>query len=243
MERQIQCVEVWGGKDACDISVKLAGLRGECLSVPFEGGSAGGDIHFLSVCGMSILSKMVLADVSGHGAEVADVAQVIHEALLESIGSHDNSTMLRHVNDAFLRRRAGAFKFTTMVATIFDSRDRSVVYAYAGHPSMLHGKAATGRFSPVVPDGRRGGIPLGVLPGTEYAQHMVQTAPGDVLVLYTDAYTEAEIEPGGMLGEVGLCALLEEPGTLAPADLKEHLLARLGRAITDDASLLIFEVL
>jgi len=242
--REIQCTEVWGGAGACDVSVLLAGVRGECWSQPFHGVKQGGDIHFLSVCGMSILSKVVLADVSGHGAETAEVSEIIHRALVENIGAHDNSTMLHQVNDSFMERRRGAFKFTTMVTAILDSRDRSLVYAYAGHPAILRGAAATGCFEPVRSHHNgRGGIPLGVLPGTEYSQHLVQLDEGDVLVFYTDAFSEAPDKNGGMLGAAGLASILEEPETMAPAALKSHVLDRVGRSLEDDASLILLEVL
>lgn len=242
--REIQCTEVWGGIGECDVSVMLAGVRGECLSKPYAGDSKGGDIHFLSVCGMSILSKIVLADVSGHGAENAEVAQVIHEALVENIGAHDNSTMLRQVNEAFLQRQGDDFKFTTMVSMIIDSRDRSLVYAYAGHPAILHGSAATGRFRPVRPErGPFGGVPLGVLPGTEYQQHMVQLATGDVLVVYTDAFTEARGADRELLGLEGFVRVLEQAGTMEPWRLKQHVVDELGDRTDDDASLVILEVL
>lgn len=240
----VQCTEVWGGVGACDVSVKLAGARGEVFSQPFRGGASGGDIHFLSVCGMSVLSKVVLADVSGHGVEIGEVARIVHEALVENVGAHDNSSMLRRVNDAFLSRRTGRFRFTTMVATILDSRDRSLVYAYAGHPSLLRGRASTGRFEPVRPEGaRKGSFPLGLLSGTEYEQHMVQLEKGDALVAFTDAFVECRGPGGEPIGEEGLVRLLEEAGTLAPAPLKEHLLSRLGREFEDDASLVVLEVL
>ncbi|MHC4548322.1 MAG: PP2C family protein-serine/threonine phosphatase [Planctomycetota bacterium] len=242
--REIQCTEVWGGTGGCDVSVKLAGVRGECYSRPFEGEEQeGGDIHFLSVCGISRLSKVVLADVSGHGHEAVAVSRIIHDALVESIGAHDNSTMLRQVNEAFLQRRTGAFKFTTMAALIIDSEDRSLVYAYAGHPAVLHGSAATGRFTPIQPQGQTG-IPLGILAGTEYQQYVVQLAQGDVLVVYTDAFTEARTEDGELLGSAGLVRLLEEAGSMRPADLKEHVLGSMRRTpFDDDASLVILEVL
>lgn len=243
MTRAIQCTEVWGGTGACDVSVQLAGMRGECFSRPHQGGAAGGDIHFLSVCGMSILSKIVLADVSGHGAESADVSGIIHAALLENIGAHDNSSMLAQVNEAFLQRRTGAFRFTTMVSLIFDSRDRSLVYAYAGHPAILHGSRETGRFERVRPsDGAQGGLPLGVLPGTEYAQHHVQLATGDVLAVYSDAFIETRVD-GEMLGEDGLARVLEGAPSMAPAELKKCLFDRLGGRFDDDASLIVLEVL
>lgn len=242
--REIQCTEVWGGVDSCDVSVKLAGVRGECYSRVFEGAKEGGDIHFLSVCGMSILSKIVLADVSGHGAETAEVSHIIHEALIENIGAHDNSSMLAKVNEAFLERRHGAFKFTTMVSLIIDSRDRSLVYAYAGHPSILRGSRETGRFDPLTPEGEeRGGMPLGVLPGTEYRQHFVQLDAGDVLAIYTDAFSEARTAGGDLLGEDGLARLLEGAGAMEPAVIKDHVLETLGPDRDDDASLILLEVL
>jgi serine phosphatase RsbU (regulator of sigma subunit) len=241
--REIQCTEVWGGVGACDVSVRLAGVRGECFSRPYRGGEKGGDIHFLSVCGMSILSKVVLADVSGHGEENAEVAGIVHDALVESIGAHDNSSMLRHVNEAFLRRREAAQRFTTMASMILDSRDRSLVYAYAGHPSVLRGDGGSGRFRPVEPEGARGGIPIGILPGMRYEQHAVRLARGDVLVVYTDAFSEARLVDGSLLGEEGLVRLLEGAGTMQPAGLKEHVLAALEGRLDDDASLVVLEVL
>jgi len=244
MQQQIQCTEVWGGTGSCDVSVKLAGVRGECYSKTFEGGAAGGDIHFLSVCGMSILSKIVIADVSGHGEESAAVSSIIHDALIESIGAHDNSAMMTQVNNSFVERRTGAFKFTTMVSLIFDSRDRSLVYAYAGHPSILCGSPKTGRFSPIRPEGQRAGLPLGILHGPEisYEQHLAQLERGEVLVVYTDAFSEAIVD-GAMIGEEGLVRILEGAGTLAPDLLKAHLIETVGTNFNDDASLLILEVL
>jgi serine phosphatase RsbU (regulator of sigma subunit) len=241
--RQIECTEVWGGTGACEVSVQLAGVRGECYSRPYGGTDGdGGDIHFLSVCGINRLSKVVVADVSGHGSEAAELSRVIHEALVESIGAHDNSTMLQHVNEAFLRQRTGEFNFTTMVALIFDREDRSLVYAYAGHPSILHGSARTGRFTPVRSECAVG-MPLGVREGNEYRQHVVHLEQGDVLAVYTDAFIEARLDDGKLLGQRGLARLLEGAESMDPAELKDHVLASLGREFDDDASLVILEVL
>jgi len=243
--RAIQCTEVWGGIGACNVSVQLAGARGECWSRPHAGSEEGGDIHFLSVCGMSRLTKVVLADVSGHGRETATVSAVIHDALAETIGAHDNTSMLEDVNEAFLERRSGKFRFTTMVSLIFDSEDRSLVYAYAGHPSVLRGRRETGAFETLRPGGAGPdtGLPLGVLPGSEYHQHSTALDRGDVLVVYTDAFSEAPGADGGMLGEAGLARLLEETGSLEPWRLKEHVLDAVGDRLDDDASLVILEVL
>ena len=239
---EFTCTEVWGGSGASDVSVGLAGVRGEVWSQPFEGSTAGGDIHFLSVCGMTKLSKVVLADVSGHGAETADVSQIIHQALAENIDAPTNTAMLEQVNRAFLDRHEGDFRFTTMVSVIFDNRDRSMVYAYAGHPAILRGR--NGTFQRLVPEGApQGGVPLGVLEQSGYVQHKVQLEEGDVLVFYTDAFIEAKGEDGEMLEEAGLARILESSESMQPARLKEHVLANMDGVFNDDASLVIMEVL
>ena len=172
-------------------------MRGECFSQTYEGSESGGDIHFLSVCGVNELSKLVIADVSGHGAATSAASAVIHDALAASVQARDNTQMLRHVNEAFLASdRTEAFHFTTMASLIIDSATRGMVYAYAGHPSLLRGDAQTGKFAAIVPEeSRRGGIPLGILEGTQYQQHFLQLEEGDVIVAYTDAFTEAP-KPG-----------------------------------------------
>jgi serine phosphatase RsbU (regulator of sigma subunit) len=129
-----------------------------------------------------------------------------------------------------------------MASLIIDNRDRSLVYAYAGHPAILRGR--TGRFERIRPASDRfGNIPLGVLPATRFEQYYTQLEPGDVLAIYTDAFTEARGEDGEFLGEAGLARVLEGAGSMAPDELKTHVLTTLGDDFDDDASLVILEVL
>ena len=88
-------------------------------------------------------------------------------------------------------------------------------------------------------------MPLGIVRGEalRYEQHHAQLEKGDVLVLHTDAFTEARGEDGELLGEEGLIRLLETAGTMQPWELKEHVLRELGEDLADDASLVVLEVL
>ena len=72
---RIQCMEVWGGNHAVATAVEVAGLDTWILSQPYEGDREGGDIHYVSTCGSGRVSRFVVADVSGHGANVGDLAQ------------------------------------------------------------------------------------------------------------------------------------------------------------------------
>jgi serine phosphatase RsbU (regulator of sigma subunit) len=72
---------------------------------------------------------------------------------------------------------------------------------------------------------------------------VVQLEKGDVLAIYTDAFIEVRTGDGELLGESGLARLLEGAESMHPAELKDHVLASLGRKYDDDASLVILEVL
>ncbi len=239
----IRCTEVWGGTAACDVCVNMAGIRGECISVPFRGAQDGGDVYFLSICGMNILSKIVVADVSGHGGEIARVSQYIHESIVQNIGEHDNSGMLNNINQAFLHHQLRGIRFTTMVSLIFDSRDRSLLYAYAGHPAILHASRETGRYQRIRPLNRpRGNLPLGVLSDTRYSQHLAQLERGDILVVYTDAFIEVKGRDGEMIGEAGLIRMLDDAKTTDTAMVARHMVETLGAHFDDDATLVVLEV-
>jgi serine phosphatase RsbU (regulator of sigma subunit) len=240
MPHELACSEVLGGIEATELSVKLPGARGEIWSRPYAGSRAGGDIHYMASCSAHRISKVVLADVSGHGAAVTDAASIIHRALIDNLNEYDNGRLLGSINRAFLSHAHETFRFTTMVATIFDSSDRSLVYAYAGHPPLLHGLSATRRFEPIDYDH---GVPIGVVDDTLYEQHRLELEKGDVVVFYTDALVEVPGPDGEPLGERGLIRTLESIGSFAPAVLKDRLLERVGAWLDDDATLIILETL
>jgi sigma-B regulation protein RsbU (phosphoserine phosphatase) len=66
-----------------------------------RGGGGGGDVYYISVCGQAILSRIALADVSGHGAEVSASAQVLHALMREHINTWDQTDFVRGLNQSF----------------------------------------------------------------------------------------------------------------------------------------------
>ena len=89
------------------------------------------------------------------------------------------------------------------------------------------------------------GLPVGLIPGTDYSQTVVTLKPSDLLVLYTDGITETE---NGTSQELGREQLLEW-ARRAPVDsakvLGEDLLHRLesfrGGLRNDDETLLVLQ--
>jgi hypothetical protein len=73
-------------------------------------------------------------------------------------------------------------------------------------------------------------LPLGVIEPTDYRQFAAKLAQGDVVVVYTDALTEAVGGPDGeYLGGKGLLELLERIGPDDPARLGYELIEAVAR--------------
>src|SRR5262245_66263684 len=70
MPRRLQCAETWAGNERTASLVELPGLVVWVHSVPAGPADAGGDVHYVSVCPSCIVSRVALADVSGHGLAV-----------------------------------------------------------------------------------------------------------------------------------------------------------------------------
>ena len=75
---QLSCGEIWGGIRNCDVDFTSAGLTASLYSVASDG-AKGGDIYFLSFCDGNPLTRMILADVLGHGEDVSQISQIIYQ--------------------------------------------------------------------------------------------------------------------------------------------------------------------
>src|SRR5208283_412217 len=89
------------------------------------------------------------------------------------------------------------------------------------------------------------GLPVGLIPGTEYSQTVVTLEPSDLLVLYTDGITEAGNETSQELGREQLLEWARRAPVDSPRALGEDLLHRLelfrGQIRNDDETLLVLQ--
>ena len=66
----MQCMEVWGGNQVVNSSVVMAGLDAWVYSKPYGGSDGGGDVYYVSACATGRITRLLVADVAGHGAPV-----------------------------------------------------------------------------------------------------------------------------------------------------------------------------
>jgi sigma-B regulation protein RsbU (phosphoserine phosphatase) len=183
MKTRFQCREVWGGNERVDQDIQIGSLKGYLLSVPYES-AAGGDIHFLSFCEEVNISKIVLADVAGHGDIVSIAAVELRALLREHLDEVDNSRLLQSINHS-LRNKLPNGRFVTMVAATFQANERRLIYAYAGHPVPLWYNIREKKWQLLQSDADAG-MPLGIIGDIEYFQMEKMLSPGDLLLFYTD---------------------------------------------------------
>jgi serine phosphatase RsbU (regulator of sigma subunit) len=245
----MRCLEVWGGNQAVDNGVVMAGLDAWLYSRPYRNQAAGGDIHYVSSCAAGMVTRVLVADVSGHGEAVADAAHRLRGLMRRYVNYIDQTRFIEGLNAEFSElAESGAFA-TAVAATYMALTDKFTVCS-AGHPRPLWYRRRTSVWSLMsdTPDrpprdcDHPSNIPLGIAGPTRYDQFAVSLSTGDLVVLYTDSLIEAKGSDGRPLGEEGLLAIARRLGV---ADAEEFLRALLkaighhGDSSTDDVTLLI----
>ncbi|TAM82787.1 MAG: serine/threonine-protein phosphatase [Acidobacteria bacterium] len=246
---RLACFELWGGNGNADHAVELPGLKGWVYSTPIEAGAGGGDVHYLSVCRQGLISRIVVADVAGHGSHASSMAENLRRVFQHHTDNWDQSALMRELNEAF-HRESTASQFATATVLGFYRETGELLFSSAGHPPALWYRAQEKSWellqdcTPYAVE--IGGLPLGLIPGTAYSQTGVRLAAGDTLVLYTDGITEARDPSGSALGQRGLLDLASSFTPESPAKTCQNLLSALqifrsGQPQHDDETMLVLQ--
>ncbi len=232
-EQQMECMEVWGGSEPIARQVRMRGLDAWVYSKPFEGAHGGGDVYYASSCATGRISRLLLADVAGHGAAVADVAVRLRGLMRRFVNFIDQAAFVRSMNQTFVSCSPDGCFATALVSTFFAPTNRLTV-CNAGHPQPLWYRSRDRRWTllrqvveaadQAVPNN----MPLGILDEVDYQQSDVEMHVGDLMVFYTDALSEAHDAAGDMICESGLLRVVQGLGTVDPAAFVDRLLAAVG---------------
>jgi sigma-B regulation protein RsbU (phosphoserine phosphatase) len=230
--RQLGCMEVRGGNRAEVYRAELPGLHAWVCCRPLKPATHGGDLYNMTVCNSGSVSRVTIADVSGHGENVSTVAEHLHDALREYADYWDQSALIRRLNDGFFKG-AVAGKFATAFLLSQYASTGALVFTNAGHPPPLWYHAALRKWTLLhdrMPDTTEiADLPMGMIPGTPYRQSAVQLEPDDLLLLYTDGVNESEDERGEQLGLDGLLKIAEGLPKISASAAGEALLAAVAR--------------
>jgi phosphoserine phosphatase RsbU/P len=230
--QQMQCMEVWGGSQVINRSVELGGLDAWVYSKPYGQAERGGDVYYASSCATGRITRLLLADVAGHGNVVATVAADLRMLMRRFVNRLDQTEFVRLLNQQFAAHSKAGMFATAVVATFFAPTQRLIV-CNAGHPRPLLYRAEEGMWSFLGSENAQEtseptNIPLGIVDVTEYEQFDLELESGDCLLSYTDALIESRDADGEMIGEAGLLRIIRLLGDVEPYRLTRELLKEIG---------------
>src|SRR3954471_14702788 len=154
--KHLQCMEVWGGNRAVETSVVMPGLDAWIYSRPAREGAigdpsettdtstghdaGGGDVHYVSSCAGGAVTRMLIADIAGHGPAVSDMARRLRKIMQRHIIQHEQTGFVRSLNREFgklTESQNQIGRFATAVAFTYDAPINRLLVCNAGHPPPL----------------------------------------------------------------------------------------------------------
>jgi sigma-B regulation protein RsbU (phosphoserine phosphatase) len=202
--------------------------------------AVGGDYFDVLSLGGNTLGLCV-ADVAGKGIPAALLMSNLQAAVRGLACPSLAPDLLCNGLNSLVWKNTHTDRFITLFYAQLDVATRRLRYVNAGHnpPMVMHADGSHERL-------QEGGGVLGVFEEQSFGLGVVDLAPGDRLVLFTDGVTEASNSEGEEFGDWRLVSLLEEKRGLPAAALREKIAAAIsefsGGHLTDDATLLVLAV-
>ncbi len=185
---------------------------------------------------------LVIADASGKGMKGALIGSCLHTLLHTESSREALHHTIARIND-YLCRFLPDDSFVTLLAVLLDPRTGRFDYVNAGHPPALLARR-DGRVEQLESGCN---LPLGIMP-TPFDMHQGELGDDEVLILYTDGFTELPGRDRGLLGleqfRRGIASIVAAPGRdpLQTLEAELHNLIEAHRkaaVATDDAAFLL----
>lgn len=245
---RLQCAEIWGGIEKEKADVASPGISAS-LFASSGGDTKGGDIYYLTLCNSTNITRMVIADIAGHGECVSEISQSLYHTLKKYVDNLDGSSILSDLNQVAISR--GIDAITTVAIATYYRHDGSFSFVYAGHPPILYKSKGKKRWQEAKVRHEKliklTNIPLGVEAEATYLQDSVILGKNDRLLMYTDGLLETSSSDGEPFGMQRLLNILDEYGDIPLEELRDITIGRLyeyagGNLDHDDVTLLYIEI-
>lgn len=223
--------------------------------------SIGGDVYDFIDYGDNRVA-IALGDVSGKAAPAALYAALV-TGILRSLAARRlaPAVMLAELNNQLQERRLDG-QYVTMLFAVWDDDRRTLQIANAGSVQPMLVSTRDVAAEPIfglhthsnpqhrqqVHEIKAEGFPLGLFPNAAYEEYQLKTAPGDLLVFFSDGIADAENHTHDMFGTEGLCSVLQQMQAPSAEDAVTTILAAVDRFQSgtdhfDDETLVILRVL
>ena len=237
----MQCMEVWGGNRPMNSGVEIGGLDAWVYSQPFKGDERGGDVYYVSSCATGRITRLLVADVSGHGEGVSATAIGLRGLMRKYVNFLDQTQLVQSINTQFSKLTEEG-RFATAITMTFFGPTRHLTLCNAGHPPPMLYRSRHQRWEVLQPGEEGANYPWGIVDQCDYEQLQLPLDVDDLLLCYTDALPEARTEAGEFLGTDNLLRIVGTLDAALPAGLISGLLEVIrgeGYKTADDVTALL----
>ncbi len=148
---------------------------------------------------------IIVGDVTGHGVGPALLMAETRAYLRVLTGRREDVGEILTRANGVLAEDVGQERFITLFMARLNPRNRSIVYASAGHPAGY----VLGPKGEIKHQLRRTGVPLGIAPNTQYTSSPeIPLEQGDLLLLLTDGIEESMAPDDSLLGTERILAVV-----------------------------------
>ena len=171
---------------------------------------------------------IIIADVSGKGVPSA-FYMTLTKGMIQSQMVYTSSPkeVLVRINNLLYNTITDSF-FVTMFFAVLDPASRAITCTRAGHNTAIHYKSESKTVRHIRPEGIGLGLERGTLFESTLQEETIQINTGDVILFYTDGFSEARNDTRTEYGERKLEELIRANSGDSPHALIE--------IITDDVS-------
>jgi len=211
------------------------------LAISFEPlEEVGGDWFFVEQIGPDQI-QVYIADVTGHGLAAAFISSMTKLAM--TAAEADNPAGKVAKMNALITPQLSDGRFITLFCYSYQISTGALEFVRAGHPPALLLKQATAKVKILQGDG----FALGFFEDSEYQSQSESLDPGDILLIMTDGYPEAQNRSNQQYGydrmseilkDVSNTATSQEVISLIAKDFKEFLG---GRILKDDLTMIVLK--
>lgn len=167
---------------------------------------------------------VVIADVAGTGARAAFYMAELKGLMQALSRAHESPRQVLIEANRVLHDTLDSRTFITITYGVFDSAERTVTFARAGHSPVIRLRPNAGKWpasDALAPDGLGVALDPGPVFDSVLQERTESLESGETWLLYTDGVSEAMNAESDMFGEERLMRLLEDNAFAPPAELQQ----------------------
>jgi sigma-B regulation protein RsbU (phosphoserine phosphatase) len=156
--------------------------------------------------GIAVPWSIVIGDVMGKGVPAGLIMTMTRGMLrAEILNRHSPARILEHLNRVMYADLENSHRFVTLFYSEYDPENNILSFSNAAHNPPLLWHAATKSIEKLETQG----MLIGLDTDSKYEDAQIQLEPGDVIIYYTDGFTDAVNQHGERFDEENLCLAFE----------------------------------